>query len=129
MIVDAMMMMKSTATSRQPKSALRAASTPCTQSRIAKRAEAKHRVLALGGQRLTFADVLVDQRHHSGVAPGQGRDRDGCLAVGVELLGEHAARKRRARHPLQDLAGLYEVVACAGLADQPLPVPHGADEP
>src|SRR3989442_3972155 len=71
MNVDAIMMMKSTATSRQPKSALIAASTPCTQSRIAKRAEAKHRVVALGRQRLPLAKVLVDQGHQRGMAPGQ----------------------------------------------------------
>ncbi len=47
MTVDAMMMMKSVATSRQPKSALIAAITPRTQSRITKPRDAKHRVSAL----------------------------------------------------------------------------------
>src|SRR2546423_15550299 len=118
MIVDAMMMMKSTATSRQPKSALIAATTPCTQSRIAKRAQAKHRVLALGRQRLALANVLVDQRHQRGVAPGQRRDRDGGLGVWVELLGEHAAWEGCPRNPLQDLLRLLEVVERARLAHQ-----------
>src|SRR5260370_21341797 len=110
MIVDAMMMMKSTATSRQPKSALSAASTPCTVSRIAKRGEAKHRVLALGRQCLPLAHVFVDQRNHRGMAPGQGRDGDGGLGVGVELLGEHAAREGGALHPVEDVTSLFAVV-------------------
>src|SRR5438876_9611818 len=105
-----MMMMKSTATSRQPKSALIAASTPCTQSRIAKRAEAKHRVLALGRQRLPLANVLVDQGHQRGMAPGQRRHRDGSFGVGLELLEEHAAGESVLRHPLQDPGGLLQVV-------------------
>ena len=50
MTVDAMMMMKSAATSRQPKSALIAAITPRTQSRITKPCETKHRVSALVGE-------------------------------------------------------------------------------
>ena len=50
MTVDAMMMMKSAATSRQPKSALIAAITPRTQSRITKPCVAKHRVSALVAQ-------------------------------------------------------------------------------
>src|ERR1700730_6235903 len=50
MTVDAMMMMKSAATSRQPKSALIAAITPRTQSRITKPRGAKHRVSALRRQ-------------------------------------------------------------------------------
>src|SRR5439155_21310796 len=45
-----MMMMKSAATSRQPKSALIAATTPRTESRIAKRRRGKHRVSARGRQ-------------------------------------------------------------------------------
>src|SRR3989441_10252516 len=105
-----MMMMKSAATSRQPKSALIAASTPCTESRIAKRGETKHRVLALGRQRLPFAHVFVDQGNQRGMAPGQGRDRDGGLGVGVELLREDTAREGGARYPVKDVAGLLQVV-------------------
>src|SRR5690349_17771349 len=105
MTVDAMMMMKSVATSRQPKSALIAAITPRTQSRITKPHEPKHRVSALVAQGGALAHVLVDERDQRRVAPGQRRDRELRLAVGVELLREHAARERGARHPVQDVLG------------------------
>src|SRR5579875_12890 len=64
-----------------------------------------------------------------GVAPGQRRDRERTVVVGVDLLGEDAARQGALRDPMQEGQRPLELLARRRACDHVARPPERTDEP
>src|SRR5690349_15076483 len=78
---------------------------------------------------LIAPDIPAKRPGILGVAPGQWRDRERLVRIGVNLLGKHTALKGVRLYPLQPWQSMFEFVNSRRTLDLEFGQPAGADEP